>query len=186
MLGAILPSQVGCAESIMNREHITDIHYQKQIPCLGSWDVIICGSGPSAIAAAVSAARQGIKVLLLERYGVVGGNLTLGNVSPIMGGVAPGTFAQEIDRLLVAHNGGTAIDPERAKIELTKLLEREDIEFRLQTPIFDTVMEGKTIAGVLASTQLGPAFFNGKRVIDCTGDGQIAFLSGAEMMMGRP
>ena len=75
-----------------------EMHYSRELPVAGTWDVLVCGAGPTGIAAAVTAARQGYGVLLLERYGAVGGNLTLGNVSPVMGGVAPGTFAEEVDR----------------------------------------------------------------------------------------
>ena len=162
-----------------------EMHYSRELPVAGTWDVLVCGAGPTGIAAAVTAARQGYDVLLLERYGAVGGNLTLGNVSPVMGGVAPGTFAEEVDRLLEAPDGATGIDPERAKIELTQLLHREGVTFRLQTPVFDVLKDGGAVIGVVASTQQGPTAFLGRRVIDCTGDGQVAALAGAEVMMGR-
>ncbi len=161
------------------------IEYARALPVAAECDVLVCGAGPTGIAAAVTAARQGKKTLLLERYGAVGGNLTIGNVSPVMGGVAPGTIAEEIARLLQSPDGGTAIDPERAKIELTRLLHREHVTFRLQTPIFDAIREDSYIKGVVAATQQGPAAFLGKRVIDCTGDGLVASLAGAEVMQGR-
>ena len=63
-------------------------------------DVLVCGGGPAGVCAAVSAAREGARVVLAERFGCLGGNLTLGHVSPILGKVAPGTMADEIRRLL--------------------------------------------------------------------------------------
>lgn len=44
------------------------------------YDVIVAGAGPAGICAAVAAARQGARVALIERYGVIGGNLTAGYV----------------------------------------------------------------------------------------------------------
>ena len=52
------------------------------------YDVIVAGAGPAGICAAVAAARQGARVALIERYGVIGGNLTAGYVGPILGSVS--------------------------------------------------------------------------------------------------
>ena len=86
------------------------ISYNRDLPVEGGWDVIVCGSGPAGICAAVSAARQGEKTLLLERYGALGGNLTLGNVTTIMGDISSGGLSKEIDSLLNCPDSGTGID----------------------------------------------------------------------------
>ena len=52
--------------------------FQERYPV--DYDVIVAGGGPAGVAAAVSAARQGAKVALVERYGIPGGNLTAGHV----------------------------------------------------------------------------------------------------------
>ena len=49
------------------------INYTKTVEVRGRYDVIVAGSGPAGICAAVAAAREGAKVALVERYGVVGG-----------------------------------------------------------------------------------------------------------------
>lgn len=54
---------------------------QRQIPVLGTYDVIVCGGGISGLAAAVSAARNGARVLLLEKSIQLGGLATLGLIS---------------------------------------------------------------------------------------------------------
>ena len=64
------------------------------------YDVIVAGAGPAGLCAAVAAARQGARVALVERYGVVGGNLTAGYVGPILGMVGKGTMRDELVRLL--------------------------------------------------------------------------------------
>lgn len=161
------------------------MEYRRDVPVHSCWDVIVCGAGLSGISAAVSAARMGMKVMLLERYGVVGGCLTLGNVTTIMGDVAKGTIRDELDALLKSPNPSTAIDNEEAKSLLTELLVREGVAFRLQTPVIDADVQDGTIRGVYVLTQSGIAFMQAKRVIDATGDGYVAAAAGCEVMVGR-
>lgn len=161
------------------------MEYTRQVPLHSEWDVIVCGAGPSGIAAAVTAARLGQHVMLLERYGAVGGCLTLGNVSTVMGSVAPGTLGSEMDRLLNSVDVAKGIDCDAAKGILTEWLAREGVSFRLQTPVVDTLMEGETIRGIYALTQRGLVLFKGQRIIDATGDGFVSAMAGAEVMVGR-
>lgn len=161
------------------------MEYRKEVALHSSWDIIVCGAGPSGIAAAVTAARLGMKVMLLERYGSVGGCLTLGNVTTIMGDVAKGSIRDEIAALLTSPNASTAIDNEEAKSLLIDLLVREGVEFRLQTPVVDALVEEGQITGVYVLTQRGIMLMKAKRVIDATGDGYVAAMAGCEVMVGR-
>lgn len=161
------------------------MQYQRETPLCGKYDVIVCGAGPSGIAAAVSAARAGMRVMLLERYGTVGGCLTLGNVTTIMGDVAKGSIRDELDRLLGSPNASTGIDNEEAKGLLTALLEKERVDFRLQRPVVDAWVENGVIRGVFALSQEGVVCYEAARVIDATGDGYVAAMAGAEVMVGR-
>ena len=161
------------------------MRYTRDVVLHSSWDVIVCGAGPSGIAAAVTASRLGMKVMLLERYGAVGGCLTLGNVTTVMGGVAGGTIRDEITRLLTSRDGETGIDNESAKGLLTGLLAKEKIDFRLQCPVVDAYVADGEIRGVFALTQKGIVLMEAKRVIDATGDGYVAAMAGCEVMTGR-
>ena len=62
-----------------------------------TYDVVIAGAGPAGIACALEAARSGLKTALIERYGCVGGNLTLGYVGPLLGKICSGTIAEELE-----------------------------------------------------------------------------------------
>ncbi len=159
--------------------------YCKDVPLHSSWDVIVCGAGPSGIAAAVTASRLGMKVMLLERYGVVGGCLTLGNVTTVMGAVAPGSIRDELAALLSSPDTETGIDSEAAKGLLVNLLAKEKVEFRLQTPVVDAWMEEGAIRGVYVLTQNGIMGMEARRVVDATGDGYVAAMAGCDVMVGR-
>ena len=56
----------------------------KVIPIVAEADVVICGGGPGGVPAAIAAARHGAKVVLIERYGFMGGLATAGLVAPIL------------------------------------------------------------------------------------------------------
>jgi len=163
-----------------------DVTLERTLKIEGEYDVVVCGAGPAGICAAVSSARLHKSTLLIERYGVVGGNLTSGLVGPVMGRTAKGTMTDEINNLI----GGDvpikmAFDPELAKIRLTELLEESGVEFRLQTAVVDVLMNENTICGVVVSSALGLAAIKAKIVVDCTGDGTVSYLAGAEYRAGR-
>ena len=95
------------------------------------YDVIVAGAGPAGICAAVAAARQGARVALIERYGVIGGNLTAGYVGPILGSVSKNTMRDEVCAILGVEDNdwigehGNAHDFEEAKLTLAEFVARE-------------------------------------------------------------
>jgi hypothetical protein len=164
---------------------------KKRIPITGNYDVIVAGGGPAGICAAVSAAREGVKVALLERYGVLGGNMIIGHVAPILGMVGTGTMRDELMKLLgVPDNDmigevGLAHDTEQAKRVLTDFVGVEHIDVLLQTPVSDVIMEGNVLKGLVLSSKQGQEAVYGTIIVDATGDGDIAFFSGAPFEIGR-
>ena len=56
----------------------------KELPVSYEVDVLVCGGGPSGIAAAVSAAKNGAEVMLIERFNCLGGQGTIGLVTSFM------------------------------------------------------------------------------------------------------
>lgn len=155
------------------------------------YDVIVAGGGPSGIAAAVSSARLGARTLLLERYGIVGGMMTSGYVNPILGLAEPGTMRDEVLDMLGAtwietRNGKEmSVNTEQAKYLLLKFLKDAGVEIALQTPVVDVIKENNALKGVVVSTQSGLKTIFGRVIVDATGDGMVAALSGAEWEMGR-
>ena len=165
--------------------------YEKSVPVIGSYDVVVAGAGPAGICAAVAAARSGVNVALVERYGVLGGNLTAGYVGPILGMVGKGTMRDEVmDLLGVPDNDmigetGVAHDMEKAKRVLAEFVARENIDVFLQTPIVDGILEDMSLKGLVVMTKEGMRIIEGKVTVDATGDGDVAHFAGASVEKGR-
>lgn len=173
-----------------------NIKYRKTIPLSKEYDIIVVGGGPAGICAAASAAREGCRVLLIERLGILGGNLTSGHVSPILGSTSRGTMADELVTLfsekhkdareVITRNGKEVhIDHEEAKAILAEFLTKAGVDFRLCTSLADVKMTGGHIDGVIVCSVCGLEYFSGKVFIDATGDGQLAYLAGCEYKIGR-
>ncbi|MDL2229982.1 FAD-dependent oxidoreductase [Treponema sp. OttesenSCG-928-L16] len=164
-------------------------------PLLGEWDVVVAGGGPAGTAAAISAARSGAKVLLLERYGILGGMLSSGHVCPLLGMTAPNAFIEElIDLLQGPHENPEAetrngreiyIDNEGSKFKLLEAVMGSGAELFLQAPVIGAVKEDNFLRALAIGTPAGPALVRAKAFVDATGDGTAAFLAGAQFAMGR-
>ena len=160
------------------------MEFFKNINCIGKYDVIVAGAGPSGLCAAVSAARMGKSVLLVERYGIVGGCLTSGFVGPMMGGMSQGSISFELNKLL---NDGSGMhhDVEQAKIKLMEWLEKDNVKVLLGCPVVDVITDENKISGIIVGTQSGLKSISAKIIIDATGDGVVSYLAGAPTEMGR-
>ena len=167
------------------------IRYVKELEVIANYDVAVVGSGPAGICAAVAAARRGLKVAIIERYGAVGGNLTIGTVGPLMGSVAKGTMRDELGGMLrVAHNNmqatnGHVHDMQNAKRLLLEFLMDAGVTLYIQTTVVDVIKEGNTLTGLVVSRRDGMGVIESKQFIDASGDGDVAAFSGAPWEMGR-
>ena len=118
----------------MNTPHIKEA--ARDIPVLMQADVVVVGGGTTGPIAAIAAARRGCKVVLIERFGSLGGVLTLGlNTKPsgsLLGGIpleiwnlARSAGGAGADYMATTKTGGVKIaspaDPEIMKMLLTRL-----------------------------------------------------------------
>ncbi|MDI6618626.1 MAG: FAD-dependent oxidoreductase [Clostridiales bacterium] len=161
------------------------VKYCREVEVAGKFDVVVAGSGPAGLAAAVTSARAGMKTALVERYGVLGGNLTSGLVGPIMGSVSSGTIADEIEKKLGIWNNWCEHDVEDAKRLFIEMAVDAGVDVYLQTSVVDVLMNGDTIDGLVVASKSGLEVIKGRIFVDATGDGVVSYMAGAECMMGR-
>lgn len=160
------------------------MEYIRQLETIDEFDIVIAGGGPGGIGAAISAAELGMRVLIIERAGVIGGNMTIGHVSPLMGRYIDNTMADFMIRYLSDENKPDC-DFEEAKIRLMCLMEEKGITVYLNTTLCDVIRENNRINYVVITTQHGLKAVKGKFFIDGTGDGVLSYLSGEKTEYGR-
>lgn len=167
--------------------------YQKQIETRYDVDVLVVGGGASGVAAAVSAARLGKKVLLCESGGCFGGVGTSGMVpafAPFTDGVnvTCGGVGLEIRKNVSKHTPietyWTSIDAEELKREYDRILTEAGVSFLFFTTLCDAVAENGAIQYALFTSRTGVFAVKASVYIDCTGDGNLISLAGGEFELG--
>lgn len=144
------------------------------------YDVIVCGGGPAGVGAAYSAAAAGARTLLLEASGRLGGMAVQAMVGPFMGGV----HSRVVD-VVMAAIGGRTFDFCQLDLQLHELLDKLAVRVLLHARVVAPVMEGSQLKSVEIVTKSGPRRFSAPVFIDATGDGDLAYLTGAPYEMGR-
>lgn len=144
-------------------------------------DVLVCGGGPAGVGAALVAARAGRKVLLVERYGRLGGMAVQALVAPLMGGVQSPVVSEVLKRI-----GGREVDAARLDLDYAALLQEAGAKLLLHAWACDALMEGKRVRGARLMTKQGTIEVRAAVTIDATGDGDVAWRAGAAFEQGRP
>jgi hypothetical protein len=167
-------------------------------------DVLVVGAGPAGIGAAIASARNGAKTMLIEQSGYVGGNLTIAEINPmftfhdingkqIINGITEEFILEMVKRgfsighvtdLTFDNASMTPLDPEGSKIVLSEMLEKANVNILLNTFVVGTQKINKQIKAVFIENKSGRQAIIPKYVIDCTGDGDVSAMSGAEYYIG--
>lgn len=164
----------------------------KRIPIGGKYNVIVAGGGPAGVGAALSAARHGMKVLVIENYGFLGGMWTAGMVNPFFDYENKGGICREIvekieEQKMGIQNGPEmwGFDIETMKNILDEMLLSAGVHILFHTLFADVVMEKNEIKGVVVENKGGRTVYLADIVIDCTGDGDVAARAGAPFEIGN-
>ncbi|QGY44269.1 FAD-dependent oxidoreductase [Maribellus comscasis] len=193
---------------------IKQILYKQDIPVTSEYDVVVCGGGPSGCAAALSAKREGLKTLLIESMGQLGGMAVTGLVSHWLGGrtqegawVVGGLFKSLAEEsasrgyavLPQLKEGekyhpygwfnwfihGIPLDPFAVDLFLDEKMEMAGVDVLLQTQFVDVITEKNTISHLIVYNRGGLQAIKTKAVIDATGNAEVAFKSGCQTIKGR-
>lgn len=165
-------------------------------------DVLVVGGGAAGIAAATAAARAGAKVVLLERYGFLGGLATTAQVGTICGlylrdtagaeaTPVAGGFAQEFAARLQQAGGTKPIcvdrglwvlpyfPPDFARVADSFVAETKNVRLILHATVGEARAENSRLAEIRALAWNEPLLIHPTAVVDCTGEATAAALAGA-------
>ena len=164
------------------------------------YDVVVIGGGAAGVASAVSAAKNGARTLLVEAGPMIGGEMLSGlpidgclntRGEWVIGGVAKEVF-DECDAL-----GGyvgafydwrsiwvVCVDPEIMKFAVMNVVRRNKVNLLLYTFAEDVIVQDGAVKGVVILNKNQRTLVTAKVFIDCSGDGDLAYMAGAQHEKG--
>jgi hypothetical protein len=179
----------------------------KKLP-VRKFDVVVAGGGTAGVVAAMAAAKQGAKTILIERKGYTGGTVTEGgtalhsfyNLWKAFPGVKKrqvvrGIPQQIIDRLMAAgacsghaemvrgynyDSVCTAIDTELYKLVTMQMLDEAGVFIAVNTLLTGAIMDGSRIRGAIVDSRSGREAIYAKAFVDCSAYGDLAAFAGAD------
>lgn len=174
------------------------IPYQTSIPVLAECDVLVVGGGSAGSCAAVAAARLGKRVILLERYGFLGGTgaavldtfygfYTPGSVEKKVVGGIPDEVVRGLERrgvLLKRPNtygagAGLTYDPEVLKVVWDELTAGAGVRVLFHCYFADVLRSGERVEGAIIGSKRGLRAIRARAVVDASGDADVCARAGA-------
>jgi hypothetical protein len=189
---------------------------ENNVKNLGIIDVVVVGGGPAGVCAAIAAARNGAKVLIVEQGNCLGGMATRGLVAPFMTCydttgevmVIRGLFGEIVDRMVelggaihpsevrsgtpytawitAGHDHVTPFDAEVLKYVLDVMCAEAGVKVLFHTSLVDAELRGNTVTGLRLLCREGLCRIGARVVIDATGDGDLSASAGAPCTFGNP
>lgn len=169
------------------------INFQKEIDELDKADIVVVGGGTAGTAAAVSAARCGNSVILVEESAQLGGMATLGSVTKFCNiGNFTGFYKEILSDVLLDFDRNKdysdefpQFNPFILRYVLMNKAHNEGVKIYFHCKFIASVCVGNKIKGIVVSTKEGLKTIGAGRIIDCTGDAAAAIDCGAPYKTGR-
>jgi hypothetical protein len=167
------------------------------------FDVIAAGGGPAGIGAALAAASNGAKTLLLESRAFFGGTAAVSGWMPMnrlllngksRGGVheifvnklkSMGPDAAREGKTSWVDGDGLHVHPDYLRLAVLELLEEYRCRYLLHSPVTGVTMEGKRITALVCDGKYGRRLYRAQVYVDCSGDGDLAYYAGVPFHKGR-
>ncbi len=182
---------------------MSEYQLHKRILSEAAFELVVAGGGPAGFAAAVSAARQGARTLLVESTTALGGMATVGLVTSydgmgdgekcLVGGVMREICETLYVRGWMPENERpakwrekylcpTKVKPEELKLHLDEMAAEAGVTVRFQTKVADVELgpDGRSLRGVIVHGVDGLRHVPARCFIDATGDAAVAAAAGAE------
>lgn len=195
-VAAAVPAEIGVAETAPSTAH--EIVWKRRVPVRYECDVAVVGGGIAGVSAALAAAKTGVKVLLVERFAVTGGNATVGGVGSFCGETAG--QGEAFDAIVAGLEAFGAIvpykpypemearvfDSEILAVVLQELLLQRGVRLLLHTQFVDVCVADGRISECIVCGPSGPEAMRAAQFIDCTGEAQVVHAAAFETIKGRP
>ncbi len=174
------------------------LNFTAELKLNADYDIIVVGGGPAGCAAAIAAAREDAKVLLLEATGCLGGMGTSGLVPawcPFTDSerIIYGGLAEKILRRCIAGMAHVAedqftwtpLDAELMKRIYDELVTDSGAEVLFNTQLAAVNNNGNAVHSIVVANKSGLTAYRAKVYVDCTGDADLAAWAGAEYVKGN-
>ena len=153
------------------------------------FDLIVVGGEIAGVAASVSAAREGLSVLLVEKFGSLGGAMSNSLIFPFMGFtmnggkrlLSDGIFTEMRKRKEEYNDSGW----ESYKFVFDDMVTEAGVNVLFHSSVFEAVCDGRNIKKIKVATKSGVIEFEADFFIDASGDGELIAMTGCDQQLGR-
>jgi hypothetical protein len=168
----------------------------RQVPVIAEVDVLVVGSGPGGLAAAIGAARAGVKTMVVERFGCLGGNITVVGVESLawyrrektVDSVGLGVEFEQRAKAMGAtapepQSKSEALNADMFKVVADNLVQEAGVIPLMHALAIDTIVDGDALRGIIIHSKSGRGAILAQRIVDATGDADLAAYAGAPFHM---